>query len=74
MAPLRELGMLRQHPPLTALAAPQQAIVEQEEECITNTLMKRLEQLKKEKQVLANEVNGSAELIPALPAARRARR
>jgi hypothetical protein len=30
--------------------------VEAEEECITNKLMKRLEQLKREKQALATEV------------------
>lgn len=35
---------------------PQQSQVEAEEEFITNKLMKRLEQLKKEKQILANEV------------------
>jgi len=34
----------------------QQSQVEAEEEYITNKLMKRLEQLKKEKQILANEV------------------
>jgi hypothetical protein len=34
----------------------QQSQVEAEEEFITNKLMKRLEQLKKEKQILANEV------------------
>ncbi len=34
----------------------QQKQVEQEEEYITNKLMKRLEQLKKEKAVLASEV------------------
>lgn len=32
--------------------------MEAEEEFITNKLMKRLEQLKKEKQILANEVRG----------------
>lgn len=35
----------------------QQSQVEQEEEYITNKLMKRLEQLKKEKQLLATEVS-----------------
>ncbi len=35
----------------------QQSQVEAEEEFITNKLMKRLEQLKKEKQILANEVS-----------------
>jgi hypothetical protein len=41
-------------------------MVEQEEEYITNKLMKRLEQLKREKQVLANEVcrPRSAQLLP----------
>lgn len=34
----------------------QQSQVEAEEEYITNKLMKRLEQLKQEKQILANEV------------------
>jgi Fe-S-cluster containining protein len=37
--------------------------VEQEEEFITNKLMKRLEQLKKEKQVLANEVEQEEEFL-----------
>lgn len=41
----------------------QQTMVEQEEEYITNRLMKRLEQLKQEKQMLANEVRG----LPPLP-------
>jgi hypothetical protein len=36
----------------------QQSQVEAEEEFITNKLMKRLEQLKQEKQILANEVSG----------------
>lgn len=35
----------------------QQCQVEQEEEYITNKLMKRLEQLKREKQALATEVS-----------------
>ncbi len=43
--------------PLACLAL-QQKQVEQEEEMITNRLMKRLEQLKKEKQILAMEVRG----------------
>jgi hypothetical protein len=60
-----------------ARPAPQQAMVEAEEEFITNKLMKRLEQLKKEKQVLANEVRGAAGEMRAHPhtprrAARRA--
>jgi hypothetical protein len=38
------------------LCCLQQSQVEQEEEYITNKLMKRLEQLKKEKQLLATEV------------------
>lgn len=40
----------------------QQARVEQEEEFISNKLLKRLEQLKQEKQALANEV-GSVRCI-----------
>lgn len=42
-------------PPCLCLL-PQQKQVEQEEEFITNKLMKRLEQLKREKAVLASEV------------------
>ena len=37
--------------------------VEQEEEFITNKLMKRLEQLKNEKQTLANEVEQEEEYL-----------
>jgi hypothetical protein len=37
--------------------------VEQEEEYITNKLMKRLEQLKKEKQLLATEVRAAPPAI-----------
>ena len=37
----------------------QQKQAEQEEEFIVNKLMKRLDQLKREKQVLANEVRRS---------------
>ena len=37
--------------------------VEQEEEFITNKLMKRLQQLKNEKQVLANEVEQEEEYL-----------
>lgn len=40
----------------TLHAALQQKQAEQEEEFIVNKLMKRLDQLKREKQVLANEV------------------
>lgn len=43
----------------------QQSQVEQEEEYITNKLMKRLEQLKKEKQLLATEVCAAQRLLPA---------
>jgi hypothetical protein len=42
------------------ICAVQQSQVEQEEEYITNKLMKRLEQLKKEKQILATEVNAGS--------------
>ena len=41
----------------------QQKQVEQEEEYITNKLMKRLEQLKKEKAVLASEVRLVTEIL-----------
>ncbi|KAI8475154.1 MAG: hypothetical protein J3K34DRAFT_405501 [Monoraphidium minutum] len=44
-----------------SLAAQKQ--VEQEEEFITNKLMKRLEQLKREKQALATEVEQEEEMI-----------
>lgn len=37
--------------------------VEQEEECITNKLMKRLKQLRDEKQTLANEVEHEEEYL-----------
>lgn len=40
-----------------------QTMVEQEEEYITNRLMKRLEQLKQEKQILANEVEQEEEFL-----------
>ena len=43
--------------------SPQQNQVEQEEEAITNRLMKRLEQLKREKQALANEVEQEEEFL-----------
>jgi hypothetical protein len=41
----------------------QQNQLEQEEECLINKLMKRLEQLKREKQILANEVRHQPALI-----------
>ena len=37
--------------------------MEQEEECITNKLMKRLKQLRDEKQTLANEVEHEEEYL-----------
>eukprot|EP00210_Caulerpa_lentillifera_P008033 g7670.t1 len=40
-----------------------QVTIEQEEECISNKLLKRLEQLKKEKQILANEVEQEEEFL-----------
>lgn len=42
--------------PMRCCCCPQQKKVEEEEEFITNKLMKRLEQLKREKQILATEV------------------
>ena len=37
--------------------------MEQEEECITNKLMKRLKQLRDEKETLANEVESEEEYL-----------
>jgi coiled-coil domain-containing protein 6 len=47
----------------------QQSQVEAEEEFITNKLMKRLEQLKQEKQILANEVRGCVTASPIVTVA-----
>ena len=46
----------------------QQKQAEMEEEFIVNKLMKRLDQLKREKQVLANEVHAHRSQQPALTA------
>ena len=65
------VGLIPKHSPAAVLKAltvlrillswnMQQKQIEQEEEYITNKLMKRLDQLKKEKAVLASEVRVSA--------------
>ena len=62
--PLQAPSMLRRElePSTVSFACPQQLQAEREEEAITLKLMRRLEQLKREKALLATEVRNCSTL------------